>query len=682
MRMKKILLVLCVIALTSSIATADVVYVTARPQPSGAGPNPDPSYNEFTSDGGTSAVNGDTSSKSAAAAPVAPSGGSRYYVNAAPLTDTSRGFALNPTLAVPGGVYQIHSAISSTAGNVNTNAIFSVACTNGDMSVASTDKFQRQYGSPNTQWALIGFVTNNPGSATPWIDFRYQSGYISATAPGWRFLIDTFRFTLATPCLSVATIKVSGPLSANSNQVVVTDVSAVATNVNVYQDSGSGMVLLGSKTSGVTAGNNTVTVSGLVKGAQVAATQTITGQEGCVPTTGTFVGGGANPRVRIVYSIRETSSTGPVGANGISTSANIHFLGASNVVGGSPGSGPVLIPSSVWQTVTLQRGPGESIADSANAAGASADGSGYAALDAVTLQVFAFRTLHGVTIYSATAAQSAPVASNDVFKVSWTWDAVAGAQGYRLLRDLNSGGYNDSVDVAVNNYSDDNTGWISGNDVTLKTTQTDSSIQWSPTVSNPDSIPGQWGIFESINFAIDDLSDTGPYDLYIDNLKNGSTVWQTFEGSVAGTQEVTFKVPSNSGTTSDRILPTPNQSIISNGAADEGTKSLRIRFQWNNTNSDRWLRLTTTGSNPQVNLDDPISIRFLLLPVNTTPVAPPAPTISYSIVAGQLVLNWPDAHRLQASSLVTGIYTNVPGITTSPWINTFTEPQKFFRLVD
>ena len=148
--------------------------------------------------------------------------------------------------------------------------------------------------------------------------------------------MDTFRFTLVQPCLSIPVVGVTGPLSTNVNQVVVTGVSASATNVFVYQNSGAGMVVIGSKTTGVTAGNNTVTVSGLVKNAQVAATQKINGQEGCTPTSGLLVGGGANPAIRLTLSLRETASTGPVGTAGSTASANLHFLGASGTSGGAP----------------------------------------------------------------------------------------------------------------------------------------------------------------------------------------------------------------------------------------------------------------------------------------------------------------------------------------------------------
>ena len=83
-----------------------------------------------------------------------------------------------------------------------------------------------------------------------------------------------------------------------------------------------------------------------------------------------------------------------------------------------------------------------------------------------------------------------------------------------------------------------------------------------------------------------------------------------------------------------------------------------------------------------VNLDDAISFRMLLLPVNTTPVAPAAPTLTINQLGTNQVLTWTDAHRLQAATLVTGTYTNLPGIITAPWTNNLAEPQKFFRLAD
>lgn len=690
--MKKLLVIISTLSVLVSGALADIVYVTARPQgctvtANCTGANTDGTYTEFFAGLGDFGAAG-----TALGHPQTTV--ARTYISSPEITDLTYGVDLTPTFAIPGAVYQIDYNFNSVAGNASTNVVMSVSAIGGTLSFTNTDKFQRQYGNPANQWQFMGFVTNNVGSATPTIQFRYQSGRVSgagAGAAGNRLLFDCWRFTLAQPCLAIAPVNVTGPLSTNVNQVVVSGISASATNVTVYQDSGSGMVLIGQKTNGVVAENNTITVSGLVRGAQVAATQTINGQEGCLPTIGTPVGGGANPRVRVVLGIRETSDTGPVGAPATDTAnTGIHFLGASDLLGppgtlsGAPAGGTLIYPSNEWQTVTFLRGTNEVVGDSANAVGTPDVGAGYNPGDTVAIQAYAFRTLpNGVSIFSATPAQSTDVSSNDLFLVNWAWNTVPGADGYRLLRSLNSAGFNEFVDVIGNVYNDSNTGWASGAVVTPTASQGGSSIRWNPQpAANTNNLPGTWGILESIGLAIDDLDDAGPHDLYIDNLQNGSTVWQTFENSVGGAQEVTFRSPSFSGTTGGNILSAPNRSIVSVRAAHTGTKSLRVRFQWATAASTRWLRLTTSGANPLVNLDEPISFQLLLLPVGSTPTPPPPPTLSITNSANQIVLDWTGAHNLQAASLVAGTYTNVPSVTTGPWTNTLAAPEKFFRLAD
>src|SRR5690606_23562483 len=129
-------------------------------------------------------------------------------------------------------------------------------------------------------------------------------------------------------------------------------------------------------------------------------------------------------------------------------------------------------------------------------------------------------------------------------------------------------------------------------------------------------------------------------------------------------------------------LPAPNIGVVSNDAADEGTKSFRVQFQWNGTTATKWLRLTTSGvGNPVVDLDQPVSMRLLLLPVGNSPTPPPAPSLSVSVINGNTVLNWEGAHRLLESANVEGPYT-VNGATLAPYTNTTTDVQKFYRLRD
>ena len=358
--LRKLSAILLLAGFAAASLAADVVYVTSRPQPRGNGPNNDGTYND-------NGMGNDTTAKSTAPG-VPVRSGSRYFSNSFSNSTPDFGIAITPTLGHTGAVYQVDHTYSSGAGNVSSNIVLSVTnvarCT---LSFTNNiDKFQTRYGEQPT-WQFLGYLTNDPGSATPAFTFYYQGGHVSAAADQ-RLVVDCFRFTFLEPCLAVPLPTVIGPLSTNSNQVVVAGVTNTATKITVYQSAGANMVAIGSKTSGITNGINQVTVSGLVKGAKVAATQTIAGQEGCVPTTGVVVGGG-NARVRVAFSIKETSSTGPVGEPGDMSSLNIHFLGATNVLDGyAPGSGPVLTPSTSWQTLTLKRGF-ESVGDSANASG-------------------------------------------------------------------------------------------------------------------------------------------------------------------------------------------------------------------------------------------------------------------------------------------------------------------------
>ncbi len=665
---------------------ADIVYVSSSPQggctvtANCPGPNTDGTYAEI---GGLNV--GDFGARGTAVGRPSLRPVPRTYISGTSLTDTNQGVDIMPALGVPGAVYQIDYNFSSTAGNTSTDIVMSATAANGSLSFTETDKLQRQFGSPNNQWQLMGYITN--GTGTPTISFRYKSGAVNGGTQN-RLIIDTWRFTQVVPCLAVPVVDVTGPLSTNSNQVIVAGVNSAANTITVYQKTTSSFVPIGTKTTGVTAGANSVTVTGLVKGAQVAATQTIGTQEGCVPTAGTLVGGGANPTVRIAYTIRETIDTGPVGAPAINFSnANLHFLGANVVSVGAPIDANVVFPSNQWQTFSLVRGAA-SIADASNVVGTVIAIPGYSASSSVAIRVYAYRTVNGIRLYSTNGVQSSTVTSNDTFSVNWAWSAVTGAEGYRLLRNV-LGDFLENVDVLTNSYTDNSSGWGSNIEVTPNSAQIDRSVQWNPTIGNTNNLPGQWGILESINFAIVS-DDTGPFDLYIDNIQNGSTVFQTFENALAGRTDFGFRSPTFSGTTSGNLLSAPNVGVVTNSAADTGTKSFHVQFQWSGTNIARWLRLTTSGvgssngtGNPLVNLDDPISIRLLLLPVGApAPIAPPAPSLSISKVGSDVLLNWPGAHRLLEATNVTGPYlTN--GVTFGPYTNAAPiDPQKFYRLKD
>ncbi len=671
-----------------------------------------PIYGESPAGDFTSAV---------ALAPGKPSTlGARYFggsfSNSAPIYWTEGlaplGVTISPTLGVTGGVYRVYHVFSSAAGNVSTNVMLGVTNTAGcTLSFTNTDKFQSKYGTIanglNT-WQFLGFLTNNVDTSTPTITFFFEDGEVNSGAQR-RLLVDTFMFTSET-CAVVTNVSISGSYTVNDTAVTVAGVAAEATAVSVYQYANGTWTLVGQKTAGITAGNNSVTVSGLVKGGQLAATQTVGGQEGCLWGIPTGVSVGVpNPRVRLALSLRETPSTGPAGTPGVTSggsTANIFFLGVTNRLSSAPGyPGKVLYPSNaVWQTVTFNAGM-QTVANPATAAGTLNAAGVYSAGDSVAIKVYAFRTVaeNGVTIYSAAGTQTATMTSVNGFGVDWSWAAVPNADGYRLIRNLNAAGFSEYVDVVgATTYSDTSNAWTPGSEVNPSLTQLGESVKWNTAtgydpVGTVSGMRSNWYTIDSLAFVIDDLTSTGPFDIYLDTIQNGTNVFYGFENAPAKTSDFGFRAPGFSGSTSGNLAGSPNSAVVVNNAALEGSKSMRIQWAWNGTANTKWLRFTTSGiGNPQVNATEPITLRFLFLQAGSPlPTPPPAPLLSVSQVGNQNVLNWVGGHRLQTAVEVTGTYTNVPQVLSAntytnvtmgaflgPWTNTYSESTRFFRLLD
>ena len=490
-------------AFGATCALADIVYVTSLPQnctstTACGNIQTDGTYTEVNLTGmSVTGIKG-----TAVGRPITPTD-SRAYLSGITFTDTTGGVDIKPTLAV-NSVYQIHYNWNSASGNSATDVVMSATCTGGTLSFTSTPVFQRSFGATTT-WNLVGYLTNT--TTTPTISFRYQSGHVNASDQ-CRLLFDCWRFTLNTPCVSVATVGTTGPLATNSTTVSVTGVSSTATNITLYQGTAPGnFTNIGSLAVSSPSATVAVPVTGrLAKGAQVGATQTIGGQEACVPTAGAVVGGGASPKISIAASIRQPGNlTGPIGSNGGGTAADIYWIHATGfpVVGGIQ-----ITPSTNWQTIAFY--PTDS-------------------------------------------------------KYLW-----------------NSSG----------------TGFV------------------------PD--PNQYGAFEGFGIASADATDCGPFQIYFDNFRNGSTVIQDFENESLGQVTVMFNAPSFSGTTSANLLASPNTSAITNYAST-GTNSLGVNFQFAGLGSAYWVRLNAAApsgikitQNAEVDLTQPILVDVLLLPLGQT----------------------------------------------------------------
>jgi hypothetical protein len=256
--------------------------------------------------------------------------------------------------------------------------------------------------------------------------------------------------------------------------------------------------------------------------------------------------------------------------------------------------------------------------------------------------------------------------------------------------------------VAAASFSDANDAWLAGEVVTPSRTQAGPSIKWNSTSGDPDAVGtisglrSNWYTIDALAFVIDDLTSVGPHDIYIDSIQNGTNVFYTMEPAPAGTVDYALRAPGFSGTTAGN-LSGANSSVVANNFAYEGTKSMRLQWSWISTANTRWVRLTPSGvGNPQVNINDPITIRFLYVPdKGTYPPAPPRPSLAIGRASGATVLDWVGGHRLQTAVDVTGVYTNVPqvlspntytnvmmGAFLGPWTNAFPEPTRFFRLAD
>jgi hypothetical protein len=154
------------------------------------------------------------------------------------------------------------------------------------------------------------------------------------------------------------------------------------------------------------------------------------------------------------------------------------------------------------------------------------------------------------------------------------------------------------------------------------------TVLWNNGNGGTDDLEGDYGALDGIAFVCN--GDPGYYDIYIDDIANGTNgVLENFEGDTQGTT-FGFSQPSFSGTTSSSLLGTPNSSTISGNAATSGTNSTRVQWQFVSGSMNQWLRLVHSGNsglaNPQVNLNEPISFKLLLLgPGQALPALPPAP---------------------------------------------------------
>lgn len=155
----------------------------------------------------------------------------------------------------------------------------------------------------------------------------------------------------------------------------------------------------------------------------------------------------------------------------------------------------------------------------------------------------------------------------------------------------------------------------------------DPSFCWNPGVGG--GLQGDFGILEAMAISIED-ADTGPYRLYVDDLANGDTIIQDFEGISPGLPAL-FYSPGYwqyYGGLDFLLLRGPteelNEVVVTSEQSATGSQSCRVSWQFVNESVNNWLRLITRDArggtpNPIVDLRLPISVRVLVLPVGHVP---------------------------------------------------------------
>jgi hypothetical protein len=129
---------------------------------------------------------------------------------------------------------------------------------------------------------------------------------------------------------------------------------------------------------------------------------------------------------------------------------------------------------------------------------------------------------------------------------------------------------------------------------------------------------------QAIWFACDDADDTGPYEIYIDNIVNGTNVCG-FEQFTNGSGSGPFSIPAGTGVGNTAKNQPPLFGGIVSSNADVGAKCAKVYWQYKNTgtgagvaNSTRLTVAPAGGWSTTMDLTQPITVRILVLPVGVS----------------------------------------------------------------
>jgi hypothetical protein len=140
---------------------------------------------------------------------------------------------------------------------------------------------------------------------------------------------------------------------------------------------------------------------------------------------------------------------------------------------------------------------------------------------------------------------------------------------------------------------------------------------------------GTWAGWESLILNMDDVTDNGPFDIYLDNFYSGNDPltapanqplgWGCETNAVDDTQ--LFFHPAYTGFPAPGEFEGPESALVSNLQAAGGTNANRVRFQFSGLSVGNWVRLLAEGGYftfPQIRMDAPFQFDMLLLPKGAT----------------------------------------------------------------
>ncbi len=422
----------------------------------------------------------------------------------------------------------------------------------------------------------------------------------SSSSVGWGgpavVQVDNICLASPQPCEDTDPVVVAtSPLVTGLTAVDVTGVDPTPEAVTVYSDV-QGQI--GQKTSSFAGtGTETVTVSALVSGETISATQTVAGVEGCVPDIGTVVDDCAQiPPANVSGPVNAGATSVTVtGIDGAATEVTVY----SNVQGQIGQIPPPALAGGGTETVpvsALVKGEAISATQTISGlegcvpAGGQIVGSG--GNSGILLSL-------GIRQTNPSGAVGEDGGIGPTTEIEWIIDpanacSTAPPQGFLIEPEpaWQTVTFDPTNALAICNFNAGNS-----------------------------SFDGHTkGVLEHLAVSADPNSlDVGPYTLYVDNIVSaGVTLADGFEAPLVAGDQAIFRQPSFSGSSGPHIIAPPNASVVDDTQADTGSQSVRIEWRFIDEGANRWIRVTTNTTanfpNPIVDLTQPITMRVLLLP--------------------------------------------------------------------